>query len=282
MNWIELRDFRNELNELRSFLLSAISAPDAGLFGGVSLLRDHGGFAEALETRGALEGKIVGLRRGIRYSAPELQEQLDSFLRRSQLVRAGAEIAVEVRIASLRRRNTFAYALARSLLIFTQMIGTSAREIHIGNTGASVKSMLVELEYLIPLVEEAEKFSANRSFGDDDSFRPSNVDPEQVKGLIDEALVNISSDNSIDESLKEQLVEYLRSANSELAERTPEWRKIVGALIITSTILSGIAAAPDAYRNINSALEYILGTSIDNVIQNRKRSGQFFPPLIET
>jgi hypothetical protein len=51
-----------------------------------------------------------------------------------------------------------------------------------------------------------------------------------------------------------------------LNSQRPSWSKIVGALIIASTILGGastitggLADAPDAFQNVNKAIEYILG-----------------------
>lgn len=65
---------------------------------------------------------------------------------------------------------------------------------------------------------------------------------------------------------KKQLIEYLYKAKSEFSEKSPSWSKIVGALMIAAAITSGIADAPGAFKNIDTAIKYILGTSIEKHI----------------
>ncbi len=92
---------------------------------------------------------------------------------------------------------------------------------------------------------------------------------ENLSNLIDDSIdiIKISSDVGPETSGK--LIEYLHDIKAELVSKTPKWRKIIGALVILSTILCGVAAAPQAIENVNKAINEILGTSIEKAYPNQ-------------
>ena len=116
---------------------------------------------------------------------------------------------------------------------------------------------------------------------DSEAFKPSGVNAEEVKLSVDRALEVISQSEEIDPNTKQKLQEFLLEANAELASDTPSWRKIVGALVIVSTILGGLAVAPEALANVNSAVRYILGTSVEILEKKPKEAPAFLPPTVE-
>ena len=97
---------------------------------------------------------------------------------------------------------------------------------------------------------------------DDEIFKPSNLDVLRITKEIDSAIYSVRESVNLSSSEQAKLVEYLEEAKSELTKKSPAWRKIIGALVISSALLGGVAVAPQAAENIDKALSYILGTSI--------------------
>lgn len=110
-----------------------------------------------------------------------------------------------------------------------------------------------------------------KNIRDEDFFKPSNVDIERVNELIESALEFLQSDTFTPKPVKKEISEALGSARLELTQKIPNWRKIIGALVIASTILSGVASAPEALEVIQNAIKEILGTSIENVAPLERR-----------
>lgn len=110
-----------------------------------------------------------------------------------------------------------------------------------------------------------------KNIRDEDFFKPSNVDIECVNELIESALEFLQSDTFTPKPVKKEISEALGSARLELTQKIPNWRKIIGALVIASTILSGVASAPEALEVIQNAIKEILGTSIENVAPLERR-----------
>lgn len=65
---------------------------------------------------------------------------------------------------------------------------------------------------------------------------------------------------------KENLLAHLTQTKNELAGEDIPWKKIIGALIVAATLLSGLADAPQAFENVNNAIQHILGTSIEKLL----------------
>jgi hypothetical protein len=141
--------------------------------------------------------------------------------------------------------------------------------------------MLTDIDRLLPIVKEIGSSFYQRTQSDDEIFKPSGVDQEQVKIYIDKALINISSDHQLDKNFQDRLVEYLLEANAELAKPSPSWKRIVGTLVSVSAILGGIAVTPEAIENIQTAYRYIVGSSITSDTTVPKGTIRFIPPPIE-
>ncbi|EPJ56336.1 MAG: hypothetical protein OFPI_00030 [Osedax symbiont Rs2] len=99
-------------------------------------------------------------------------------------------------------------------------------------------------------------------------FKPTNIDIEQVNNFVKEAEVMIKTSNKIPEETKKMLQVYLNTVITEIAKQKPGWRKIIGGIVIVSTILSGIAATPQAVDSLDKAVSVILGS--EKTIQDNK------------
>ncbi len=100
-------------------------------------------------------------------------------------------------------------------------------------------------------------------FSDDEIFKPSNIKIDFVAIQIDTAISSLEDMPELKTSESQKIIEYLQEAKEELTVETPSWKKIVGALVIAATLIGGIAAASDAYENINKAITHVLGTAVE-------------------
>ena len=101
---------------------------------------------------------------------------------------------------------------------------------------------------------------------DDEVFKPSNLDSEKIIIYIENAILDIENNAPLPKEQKEELIEYLYKTKTELAEKRTSWNKVVGGLVIVAALLSGISDTPQAYDNVNKAIHYILGTSVEKHI----------------
>ena len=104
-----------------------------------------------------------------------------------------------------------------------------------------------------------------RHQSDDEIFKPSNVDIDRVLDYIDQALSYIKKEMP-NHDYTVHITLYLESTKRELIDERPSWKNVVGTLVIVATILGGVAAAPEAYRNVKAALDHILGTSVERLL----------------
>lgn len=212
-----------------------------------------------------LESKLTELLRTAKYSHPEVFSRLELVLSDSPLLNRAAEIGVVVALAEKSKsKKALLSGFLKGLTISFSGLRIGVDGDIIGEDGSiPLRRMLVDIERVLPLISQLEsKIYLNESSADS-VFRPANVDSEKVRIYIENALTILNVHPFADDEYKEQLTNYLRTANSELVKDSPNWRKIIGALVIASTVLSGIAAAPEARQNIQAAIQHILGTSIE-------------------
>lgn len=186
-----------------------------------------------------------------------------------------AETRSNFRTQVVRVSASLVDSLAAAILSISSLFGVSARNRQ--NVFASieqkisVRQTLVQLERTISLIESLHDSVWEKNIRDEDFFKPSNVDIERVNELIESALEFLQSDTFTPKPVKKEISEALGSARLELTQKIPNWRKIIGALVIASTILSGVASAPEALEVIQNAIKEILGTSIENVAPLERR-----------
>jgi hypothetical protein len=129
----------------------------------------------------------------------------------------------------------------------------------------SVHEILVTLARLVSQAKSLKNTYTNKLQSDDQIFRSSNIDRKVVANYIARAVLIIQSSLSAEKD-KKGLLEHLEYTKAELAKTKPSWKEIIGALVIVSTLLGGFADAPQAYENINKAIQYILGASVEHYL----------------
>jgi hypothetical protein len=97
---------------------------------------------------------------------------------------------------------------------------------------------------------------------DDEIFKPSNLDILRITKEIDSAIYSVLESSQLSKTEQSKLIQYLEEAKSELTKKSPAWKKVIGALVITSALLGGVAVLPQAAGNIDKAISYVLGTAV--------------------
>ena len=248
MDWHDTYTLEGDLKKIRDFLFEAVKRQDDLEIHGLKELEKIPNFEESLALLRGLEARLYSLERTARFAAPELQRRLLKLVEESPVSNRSVEISIA--LALFQSKSDFRSVARAALNGLSLKIGGISL-----NTGRSafqsegeipLRTMLVDIERLMQLTKEISTIFYSRSESDDEIFKPSSVNPEDVKIYIDKAILIISDNSSINPETKLKLEEYSVSVNSELVKNNPSWRKIIGALVIVSTILGGLAVAPDA------------------------------------
>lgn len=101
----------------------------------------------------------------------------------------------------------------------------------------------------------------------DEVFQPNNVDKNEILTYLDNAIKALAINTTIETSVKDNLLNYINETKVELKKESLSWKKIIGGLVIVAAILSGIADAPEALKNIEDAYNYIMGNPFSSSIQ---------------
>jgi hypothetical protein len=128
-----------------------------------------------------------------------------------------------------------------------------------------IDELLAGLERIIHLSKEVYTLGYERIKDDDELYKPSNVDKESIFVYIHNAETLIRHGDNISPAYRKIVLEHLQEARVEFGRSAPDFKKIIGALVIVATLLSGLAAAPEAIENVNKAISSILSNSIDRI-----------------
>lgn len=281
MDLFEIGYFASDLKQIKRFFLDMEARRDRLSIVGLRGISEWEGFQEATSALSTIEAKFAQAVRISRFVNPELGKRLSNIYDNSPLIYRAPEILISVQVEEAKGKLGFqGTPLVFLFNSYARLFGFAKFKSLFTDEGTiPIRRMLVDIERLIPLVDELSSNALSKGYNDDEIFKPSNLDVEDVKVFVDKAIIEIESSTKIDPTTKLKLEEYLSEINAELVKDTPAWRKIVGGLIIVSTILSGVAAAPDALNSVNSAINYILGTSVEQ-IQPNTEGPRFLPNTV--
>ncbi|MGZ8215778.1 hypothetical protein [Methylomagnum sp.] len=268
MDYYDLDAFKSALEAIESFFIEFAAKEAEILTYGMKRVSTWQSYMNAASLLPIFESKIYEFLAFLRPIDRQLYERAKHVAVESKLVESIALIQVSLRIESMKKgifksRDVFNFLF--SVLPFSSI--TIERRKLFSEEVIAIQKILIELSRLINLVEISKSTYLSRWSHDSEVFKPSNLDNEKIIEMIESAITQIEDNVPISKDDKKQIVEYLYKAKSELSEKRPSWNKIVGALVIAAAITSGIADADSAYKKIDSAIKYILGTSITQHIQ---------------
>lgn len=176
-------------------------------------------------------------------------------------------IEVSLRVAYQKRNKINISPLRNALFYFIPFINLKTTPIFDDDI-MPIKKLLISLGRLRTIVKLAQESYISKWQHDSDVFKPSNLDHEKIISLIETAISELENNTPISKDQRKQLLDFLQKAKIEFSEKRPSWNKIVGALVIAAAITSGIADAKNAYQNIDEAIKYIIGISIEKHISH--------------
>lgn len=270
----EIQEFSKSMKLIESFL-SELAARDSEIrYKGLGSTKLWKSYEEASSSLNDFDRKLHELIKLSKFIDSDLNNRITTIAADSKVAEGITQIAVTVKIAELRRERDVAVrkvatttldifsALSASLLK-VNAFNVNRRELSFNNFDISLSKILVGLNRLIQLTEEVEEIYLAKTLGDDEVFKPANINIDSINIYIENTLNIVTSSAEIGPETKTRLTEYLEDIRLELSQKTPKWKKIVGGLVIVSTILGGLAVAPQAIDNVQNAVQEILGTSIE-------------------
>jgi len=246
----DLAVFRHNLQQLQDILFELTIRQDEIELHGLRRVLEELPMRDPLFDE--VSADLVRLLRNSEYIDFRIAEELKQLLTEAKIQDAITELAIKLRVAKQKRvrRGVFypIFDSFRSLgLIFFGKNPSQGDQL--------VAKTLAGVSRLIPMLDALE------TADDDGVFKPSGIDPRIVVARIDAAIQAVQEADNIGTVQRVALITYLETAKTETKKEAPLWQKIVGILVITATILQGIAAAPDAVKNLHEALQYITGAA---------------------
>lgn len=288
----EIKEFTRSMTQIESFL-SELAARDSELrYMGLGSAKLWQSYEEASASFSGFDRKLHELIKLSKFIDTDLHNRISEISSSSKVAEGITQIAVTVKVAERRREREIAMrkvatSFADALLAITSKMFSANISANRGLTfkdfDVSLSQILIGLNRLIPLAKEAEEMYEAKKLGDDEIFKPANINIESINIYIENTLNIVSLSPGIGPETKAKVLEYLEDIRLELAEKTPRWKKVVGGLVIVSTILGGLAVAPQAIENVQKAVHEILGTSIEKSYPHRAPdNGSEMPKLIMT
>jgi hypothetical protein len=271
MEFYEIYRLTEDLDTIQSFLLELIRHKRKIQLMGLSQVMIFDSYEATSEALTRIEVNLSKFSKAAKIINPVIGSKFDTTLEKSSIIKASAEISVSIKIAANSETLQLSGSPLGSVMGFISIFSKRNKDslFSLGNAEIPIRDILIDIERLYPLITSVRDEMYSRTRDDFERFKPSNINTENVTVFVETALTIISESKGIPADTKNNIEEYLQDIKAELARDTPAWKKIVGALVIVSTLLSGLAVAPDALVNVRDALHEILGTSIDGITPTR-------------
>lgn len=273
----ELEKFHNTLEHIeKAFYLVAANDNELKVYG-LRRLRKWFDFNDLLPLLDSFSVQLSVCQRIIEIVDKKNHEKLVDLLKETNLEDLITRFSVKLRIADKENSRVDPTLLWSALgVVFKRKITNDL----FANNDISIEGLLSAIARIKSLLLIVSDEIKHKHETDDEIFKPSNININNVTIEIDAAITCVQESSGLSLEQQEKLIDYLTEAKVELSKKEPSWRKVIGALVISATLLGGlggIAAAPQAAENIDKAINYILGTSILN-----KSESKFELPMIES
>lgn len=266
MLWYEVGEFKERVVTIEQLFVEMAANEDALADQGFRFALELPSLPSAMQALATFNEDFSALRRFMRRMDGALAEELEQLEAQGKLVEQVSLVALRLRMAQAERPKPLASGFMEAVLSAITTASAKRRRL-VGEEPISLHKTIINLSRLRGLAGTFYEYLANRTVSDDEVFKPSNVEREQVVEHIDNALAEIRKLPSVSPKELERIEGYLLEAKKEALSSTPCWSKIVGALVIAAAVTSGLADAPAAAKHIRGAIEYILGTSVTKTLQ---------------
>lgn len=264
MNYSDIRTFVSDLEKLVEFFSELAAKENELIINGMRYATTWESYAVAKPLFQDFDTRLFELQRFSRFVDKQLWESLTVLVETSKIADLIGRMAVTLKVSEKKKAVADPVTLVASIFIHMPYISRlyNNKKLFADET-ISIHSVLVGLNRIISLAKTIASIYISKWSSDDEIFKPSNLDQAKIIEFVDLAIADIEASTYLSADQRKQLIGYLYKAKTELADDRPSWNKIVGAFVITATVLSGIADAPQAIDNVNAAIKYILGHSVD-------------------
>jgi hypothetical protein len=255
----EFHTLTKSLETIEAFVIELAAREAEVVSRGFATVRTWPTFEAAMPLLKDFDGHLLGLLEFSRTVDKPLHDAILKITEGSGLADTLGKLYISLKITTTERpqRQHLLSGVVSSLAIILR-----TRTLFLPNDYAH--TILVALHRLTPLVKHAyDSYLANFR-GDDEIFKPSNIDKTVVIDYLNNA-IEIVRAAAIPPAHKDKLLSYLNQTKQNLAEKEVPWKNVIGALVVVATLLTGIAEAPHAYENVLNAIQYILGISIEKL-----------------
>jgi hypothetical protein len=259
----ELSRFSESLLPLQDYLAELAYRDLHRGLDGPSSLATIGGVDLVLKVIDDLPESLASLQRIARVLDSQLQSSVESFLQRSDLQRKLSRVAVKLRISQRARQDLGPGTVARAIRVTMGLFWSAGQRRRFSNDeGIDLEELLSDVTQLRNYSKAVSDAYSSRHLFDDEFEQSGNIDAESVAALLDDALQQVAESGAITPALRRKLVSQLNEAKVELAATRPNWKKIIGTLVVLSAITSGLADLPGALSTVRKALDYIVKATV--------------------
>jgi hypothetical protein len=258
MNSYEISDLSDELKAIVSFMTEfAAREVEFSIFG-ARRVASWDSYRNVASTMHDIDNRVADVLEFARATDRATWNALNGILGSGQLGSMIGRIQIWIQIESNRRHMD---VVARMLRFVVTQFGIRRQENVFARNELPVQQVLTVLHRTIPLLKRLENEYWRQKASDDKLYIPSNLDQTVVIEFIEAAILDVRGARLNSEDRKIFLA-HLESVKAELISKNASWRNVVGALVIISTLLSGLSDSPKALENVSNAIQYILGTSV--------------------
>ncbi|WP_157379188.1 hypothetical protein [Burkholderia ubonensis] len=263
MHWYEVRQFGERIEEIETFLIEIAANEEQLLTFGFHRALTLPGAAAGLQAMKTFNADFASLRRYAQRFDGFLAKDFDRLEIDGKLTEQLSLVALRLRMAEARKPMTATLSAVNQVALYLPYISRRVKSKGIfGDEPVSLQKVILQLGSLRASVSIFGEITVGRHLQDSDLFKPSNINTDRITNLIEAALTSVGQLPSITPEEREKIEGYLNEAKQEALSPSPSWSKIVGALMIVATIVSGLGEAENAAKNVRDAIEYILGTSV--------------------
>lgn len=263
----DIEVFVNELEIVESFTTEITARLELLKNYGLEDVQSLPGFADTMRVLKDFDRRVHRFLESTRAIDNSLHASIAKIIEETALSSELAHLYVTLNVAAKKKKINFDIVKGVTITPFLQFISRPLLrdEQPFSKSSPSMQKILIAFHRLIPLARRVMEVHLLNWQQDDGVFKPSSINRYIVINYIEQAIISVQA-ATISPDQKAYLLAHLGQTKNELAGDEIPWKKVIGALIVVATILSGLADAPQAIENVRGALRHILGTSIEKLV----------------
>lgn len=261
MDWIDIYTLGKNTKIIRKFLITVASMETDIAFTGLYITRRLEEFEAAVAVMDEFPETFSSIKRNIAHIDKETYTTLDHLEKDALLIEQISLINLKLQMSRAPTPSSFIRKFAQSIMYVRIFSSTETKRLF-GEESISIERTIVNCDKLISTLKIAEEIVRLRDSFDDDLFKPSRIKGSVIISMIDSASQHIENSRSLTLETKILVNEYLDGVRAEAQSKTPNWKNIIGSLMIVAAMTSSLADGPGAAQTLQELIRYIVGTSV--------------------